>query len=76
MKDIAQMSQVGYERLMNDIASVLCTQRRFVKIESEKRIDPFIVHYKVKKHGEFNRYLVVATEISSRIVIENRGLII
>lgn len=76
MKDIAQMSQVGYERLLNTVASVLRTQRRFIKIESEKRIDPLIVHYTVKKRGEHNRYLVSAIEISSRVIFKNEGLIL
>lgn len=76
MKDIKDMSQVGYERLLNTLASVLHTQRRFIKIESEKRIDPLIVHYTVKKRSEHNRYLVSAIEISNRIIFKNEGLII
>ncbi len=76
MKDIAQMSQVEYHSLLNDIASVLRTQRRFIKIESEKRVDPAIVRYVVKKRGEFNRYLVVAMVLANHIIIHNRGLIV
>ena len=76
MKDIKNMSQVGYERLLNSLASVLQTQRRFIKIEREERIDPSIVHYTVKKRGSFNRYLVAILEVGNRTIIENRGLII
>lgn len=76
MKDIAQMSQVGYERLLNSLAEVLQTQRRFIKIEREERIDSTIVHYTVKKQGTFYRYLVVVMEVGNRILIDNRGLII
>lgn len=76
MKDLSQMSQVGYERLLNEIASLLRTCRRFVKIESEERITPNIVHYKVKRKGAFNRYLITAIDFGNRVIFENRGLIL
>lgn len=76
MKDLKDMSQVGYERFLNTVAGLLHTQRRFIKIEKETRIDPLIVHYTVKKYGEFNRYLVTAIVIANRVIIKNEGLII
>lgn len=76
MKNISQMSQIEYERFMSSISSVLRTQRRFIKIERENHISPFLIHYIVKKDGEFYRYLVSAMETNSRIKFENRGFII
>ena len=76
MKDLAQMSQVGYERFLNTVAGLLHTQRRFIKIEKETRIDPLMVRYIVKKRGEFNRYLVTAIVISNRVIFKNEGLIV
>lgn len=76
MKDISEMSQFTYERLLTAIAGALRTQRRFLTIESETRIAPHIVQYKVKRRGSYHRYLVSAMEMNDKIKVENRGLII
>lgn len=76
MKSIKEMSQVGYERLLNTIASALQTQRRFIKIETEEYIEPAYVRYKVKRRGEFHRYLVTALEVGNRVIFKNVGVII
>lgn len=76
MKDISEMSQFDYERLLNAVAGVLRAQRRFITIESEKLVAPHTVRYKVKRRGAYNRYLVSASDFSGRIVAKNMGVII
>ncbi len=76
MKDIAQMSQNSFDRLLNQLAGVLRTQRRFIKIVSEQRIDPCLVHYRVKVKGTYYLYSVAVMEVANRFIVNNRGLIL
>lgn len=59
MNELAKLTQKEYERLLNNLAGAIQTQRRFIEIEDViRRTDGSRVCYRVKRKGVYYSYLI------------------
>lgn len=70
------LTQKEYERLLNRLAEVIQTQRRFITIISAERVNSVSTRYKVKCQGAYYPYLIEEVFTDSGNIYLNLGVII
>ena len=78
MEKLGKLTQKEYERLLNCLAGVIQTQRRFIELECViRRTDGSRVCYKVKRKGVYYSYLIEErSDLKGKRTFLNLGFVI
>ena len=78
MAKLGQLTQQEYERLLNCLAGVIQTQRRFIEIEDViRRTDGSCTCYRVKRKGVYYSYMIEErSDLKGKRTFLNLGFVI